>query len=261
MEILKGKGAVVTGAASGIGKAIATAFVEAGASVLICDVNAKGVDAVADQLGNRAIGRVTDVSDENQVEAAVRAAREAFGSLDIVVNCAGFAAIAPLTELPGERWNAVHAVTLAGVFYGVKHGARQMLEQGRAGVIINISSVNARQPGEGQVAYCSAKAGVDMITRCGALELGSRGIRVVGIAPGLVETPLTKEATDDPAMRKLFMAIIPMNRAVGAEEIAAAAVFLASDHARSINGETIAIDGGSLTRGYPALLTGLKRAS
>jgi NAD(P)-dependent dehydrogenase (short-subunit alcohol dehydrogenase family) len=261
MEILKGKGAVVTGAASGIGKAIATAFVEAGASVLLCDVNAKGVDSVAHQLGNRAIGRVTDVSDEKQVEAAVRAARDAFGSLDIVVNCAGFAAIAPLTELPGERWKAVHAVTLAGVFYGVKHGARQMLEQGRPGVIINISSVNARQPGEGQVAYCSAKAGVDMITRCGALELGPRGIRVVGIAPGLVETPLTKEATDDPAMRKLFMAIIPMNRAVGAEEIAAAAVFLASDHARSINGDTIAIDGGSLTRGYPALLTGLRKAA
>ena len=261
MEILKGKGAVVTGAASGIGKAIATAFVEAGASVLLCDVNATGLETATRELGERAVGRVTDVSDEKQVEAAVRAARDAFGSLDIVVNCAGFAAIAPLTELPGERWKAVHAVTLAGVFYGVKHGARQMLEQGRPGVIINISSVNARQPGEGQVAYCSAKAGVDMITRCGALELGPRGIRVVGIAPGLVETPLTKEATDDPAMRKLFMAIIPMNRAVGAEEIAAAAVFLASDHARSINGDTIAIDGGSLTRGYPALLTGLRKAA
>ena len=101
-----------------------------------------------------------------------------------MVNCAGFGAIMPLTELTGEKWKAVQAVTLGGVFYGVKHGARQMLEQGRPGVIINISSVNARQPGEGQVAYCAAKAGVDMITRCGALELGERGIRVVGIAPG-----------------------------------------------------------------------------
>ena len=100
-----------------------------------------------------------------------------------------------------------------------------------------------------------------MITRCGALELGGRGIRVVGIAPGLVETPLTKKELDNPVTRELFMGVIPMNRAVGAEEIAAAAVFLASDNARSINGETIAIDGGSLTRGYPALLTGLKKAS
>jgi NAD(P)-dependent dehydrogenase (short-subunit alcohol dehydrogenase family) len=261
MNILKDKGAVVTGAASGIGKAIATAFIEAGAGVVLCDVNAKALDAAARELGERAIGRVTDVSDENQVETALRAARAAFGSLDIVVNCAGFGAIMPLIELPAQKWQAVQAVTLGGVFYGVKHGARLMIEQGRPGVIINISSVNGRQPGEGQVAYCAAKAGVDMITRCAALELGARGIRVVGIAPGLVETPLTQKELANPATRALFMGVIPMNRPVAADEIAAAAVFLASDHARSINGETIAIDAGSLTRGYPALLTGLKKAS
>ena len=261
MNMLKDKGAVVTGAASGIGKAIAAAFIEAGAGVLLCDVNAKALDAAVRELGDRAIGRVADVSDENQVEAALRAARDAFGSLDIVVNCAGFGAIMPLTELPAQKWQAVQAVTLSGVFYGVKHGARLMIEQGRPGVIINISSVNGRQAGEGQVAYCAAKAGVDMITRCGALELGARGIRVVGIAPGLVETPLTQKELADPATRALFMGVIPMNRPVAADEIAAAAVFLASDHARSINGETIAIDAGSLTRGYPALLTGLKKAS
>jgi NAD(P)-dependent dehydrogenase (short-subunit alcohol dehydrogenase family) len=261
MEMLKGKAAVVTGAASGIGKAIATAFLEAGAGVLLCDLNASAVEAAARELGVGAIGRVTDVSDEGQVEAAMRAAREAFGSLDIVVNCAGFGAIMPLTELTGEKWRAVQAVTLGGVFYGVKHAARQMLEQGHPGVIINISSVNARQPGEGQIAYCAAKAGVDMITRVGALELGGHGIRVVGIAPGLVETPLTKKELDDPATLELFLSIIPMKRAVAAEEIAAAAVFLASDLARSVNGETIAIDGGSLTRGYPALLSRLRRAS
>lgn len=259
MDVLKDKGTVVTGAASGIGKAIATAFIEAGASVILCDLNAKAVDAAATELGDHAIGRVTDVSDESQVEGAMREARNAFGSLDIVVNCAGFGAIAPLTELAADKWRSVQAVTLGGVFYGVKHGARQMIEQGHPGVIINISSVNGQQPGEGQIAYCAAKAGVDMITRCGALELGSRGIRVVGIAPGLVETPLTKKELENPAMRELFMGVIPMNRAVGTEEIAAAAVFLASDNARSINGHTIAIDGGSLTRGYPALLTGLKK--
>ncbi|CDM62309.1 MULTISPECIES: SDR family NAD(P)-dependent oxidoreductase [Rhizobium] len=261
MDMLKGKGAVVTGAASGIGKAIATAFIEAGASVVLCDLNAKALDEATRELGDRAIGRVVDVSDEDQVEGALRAAHDRFGSLDVVVNCAGFGAIIPLTELSADKWRAVHAVTLGGVFFGVKHGARIMIEQGRPGVIINISSVNARQPGEGQAAYCAAKAGVDMITRCGALELGGRGIRVVGIAPGLVETPLTRKELEDPAMRDLFLSVIPMNRAVEAEEIAAAAVFLASAKARSINGDTIAIDGGSLTRGYPALLTGLKVAS
>lgn len=260
MDVLRGKGAVVTGAASGIGKAIATAFIEARASVLLCDLNAGALDAAARGLGDHAIGRVTDVSDESQVEGAMRAARDAFGSLDIVVNCAGFGAIAPLTELTAEKWKSVQAATLGGVFYGVKHGARHMLKQGRPGVIINISSVNGQQPGEGQVAYCAAKAGVDMITRCGALELGGRGIRVVGIAPGLVETPLTKKELENPAMRELFMSVIPMKRAVEAQEIAKAAVFLASDEVRSINGHTIVIDGGSLTRGYPALLTGLEKA-
>jgi NAD(P)-dependent dehydrogenase (short-subunit alcohol dehydrogenase family) len=259
MNGLSGKSAVVTGAASGIGKAIARAFIDAGASVLLCDLNAKALDDAVREFGDRAISRVTDVSDETQVENAMHAALDAFGSLDIVVNCAGFGAIMPLTELPADKWKAVHAVTLGGVFYGVKHGARHMLAQARPGVIINISSVNAQQPGEGQVAYCAAKAGVDMITRCGALELGGRGIRVVGIAPGLVETPLTKKELENPAMRELFMGVIPMKKAVDASEIAAAAVFLASDDAKSINGHTIVIDGGSLTRGYPALLTGLKK--
>jgi NAD(P)-dependent dehydrogenase (short-subunit alcohol dehydrogenase family) len=258
MDTFKGKGAVVTGAASGIGRAIATAFVEAGASVLLCDVSAETLVAVASALGPRAAACLTDVSDEGQVEIAMRTARDAFGSLDIVVNCAGFGAISPITELRGERWRSVQAVTLGGVFHGVKHGARQMLEQGRPGVIINISSVNAQQPGEGQSAYCAAKAGVDMITRCGALELGSRGIRVVGIAPGLVETPLTRRELDDPVTRELFMGAIPMNRAVATHEIAQLALFLASESARSINGDTVVIDGGSMTRGYPRLLTGRK---
>lgn len=261
MDTLKSKGAVVTGAASGIGKAIATAFINAGASVLLCDRNGPGLDAAVGELGPRATGRLTDVSDERQVEDAMCAAREAFGSLDIVVNCAGFGAIMPLVDLTDDKWKAVQAVTLGGVFYGLKHGARLMIEQGRPGVIINISSVNGRQAGEGQAAYCAAKAGVDALTRCGALELGSRGIRVVGIAPGLVETPLTRHELESPAMRELFLNAIPMHRAVAPEEIAAAAVFLASDGARSINGETIAIDGGSLTRGYPALLTGLRKVS
>lgn len=259
MNNLTGKGALVTGAASGIGKAIATAFIEAGARVLLCDLNGKALDEAVRELGNAAIGRVVDVSHESQVESAIRAAHDAFGSLDIVVNCAGFGVISPLTELSAEKWKSVHEVTLSGVFYGVKHAARLMVEQGQPGVIINISSVNGRQPGEGQVAYCAAKAGVDMITRCGALELGARGIRVLGIAPGLVETPLTRNELANPATRELFMGVIPMKRAVQAQEIAVAAVFLASDNARSINGETIAIDGGSLTRGYPALLTGLKK--
>jgi NAD(P)-dependent dehydrogenase (short-subunit alcohol dehydrogenase family) len=235
MEMLQDKGAVVIGAASAIGRAIAWAFIDAGASVLLCDRNYRAVEVLAHQLSDRAIGRFTDLADERQVAAALHAARAAFGTVDIVVNCAGFGAMAPLNELTDQKWRSV--------------------------VIINISSVNERQPGAGPVADSAAKAGVDMITRCGALELGGRGIRVVGIAPGLVETPLTRKELEDPAMRELFLGVIPMKRPIAAAEIAAAAVFLASDQARSINGETIAIDGAWLTRGYPALLTGVKKAS
>jgi NAD(P)-dependent dehydrogenase (short-subunit alcohol dehydrogenase family) len=165
---------------------------------------ATALDAVASDPGDHAIWRVTNVSDESQLEGAMRDARAAFGSLDIVVNCAAFGVIAPLTELTVDQWQSVQAVTLGGVFYGVKQGARHMLEQGRAGVIINISSVNAQQPSEGQVAYCAAKAGVNMITRCGAL-------------------PLTRKELENPAPRALFMEVIPMKRPVQAQEIADAA--------------------------------------
>jgi NADP-dependent 3-hydroxy acid dehydrogenase YdfG len=115
MQPLTAKGAVVTGPASGIGRAIAAAFIEAGSGVVLCDVNATALDAVAREFGDRAIGCITDVSEEAQVDAAMRAARDAFVSLDIVVNCAGFGALAPLTELGAEQWKSVHAVTLNGV--------------------------------------------------------------------------------------------------------------------------------------------------
>jgi NAD(P)-dependent dehydrogenase (short-subunit alcohol dehydrogenase family) len=109
----------------------ATPLVEAGAGVVLCDLNAEALDTVAPGLGDYAVGRVTDVSDESQVDGAMRAARDAFGSLDIIVNCAGFGVIAPLTEVTAEKWRSVQAVTLGGVFFGVKQGARHMLEQGR----------------------------------------------------------------------------------------------------------------------------------
>ena len=131
MHDIKGKSAVITGAASGIGKAIATAFVEAGASVLLCDVNARALARPSASSGAAPSAALPTCL--TRATSKARCARRAvvFGSLDIVVNCAGFGAITPLIELTAEKWQAVQAVTLGGVFYGVKHGARQMLEQGR----------------------------------------------------------------------------------------------------------------------------------
>lgn len=256
--MLNGRTAIVTGAASGIGRAIAAALIEAGANVVLCDRNADTLPTVAEELGG--VAKVADVSNEASVAAAMDAAIARFGSLDIVVNCAGFGRIAALTELSAEDWLAVQGVALSGVFYGVKQGAIRMLAAGKGGVILNISSINARQPGEGQIAYCSAKAGVDMVTRVAALELGPKGIRVVGIAPGLVDTPLTARELEDPVKGAMFLACVPLGRPAKPEEIGAVAAFLVSDDAAFINGDTLLVDGGSNTRFYPALLTGGKPA-
>ena len=242
MQKLEKKVAVVTGAASGIGQAIATRFVEQGASVLLCDRNAEALQTTASQLGNKAVAHEADVANEGQVEAALRRAVDVFGGLHIVVNCAGFGHIAPLIELSGKDWDAVHSVTLSGVFFGVKHAARLMISQGGGGVILNVSSVNGQQPGEGQSAYCSAKAGVDMLTRCAALELGPQGIRVVGVAPGLVRTPLTAHELEDPAKRALFMGVIPIGRAAEPVEIADAAEYHVTDDHSYLHLRNLIID-------------------
>jgi NAD(P)-dependent dehydrogenase (short-subunit alcohol dehydrogenase family) len=128
-----------------------------------------------------------------------------------------------------------------------------MVSGGRGGVIVNIASINARQPGEGLSAYCAAKAGVEMLTRCAAMELGRERVRVVGIGPGLVDTPLTTFQQERPHVREAFLANIPLGRVGAPRDIANAAVFLASDEASWISGDTLFVDGAELTKKYPEL--------
>ena len=248
---LGGMVALVTGGASGIGREIARRYVDEGARVVIADRNAPLVQDTVKALGDATAGLDMDVTREADVERAVALAVSRFGRLDIGVNCAGLGYAVPLTEQTEQQWDTVLDVCLKGVFLSMKHEANAM--DARGGVIINIASINARQPGAGLSAYCAAKAGVEMLTRVAALELGARKIRVVGIGPGLVDTPLTTFQQERPHVRHAFLENIPLGRVGRTADIAHAAVFLASDDASWITGDTIFVDGGSLTKKFPEL--------
>lgn len=251
---LQDRVAVVTGGASGIGLATAERFVEQGAFVMIGDLNGALAEQEAKRLGARAVAAAVDVRVEAEIEALVEAAVRRFGRLDIAVQSAGLASFSPLVDQSEEQWDTVLDVCLKGVFLCMKHAARRMRAQGQGGVLLNIASLNAFQPGEGLSAYCAAKAGVEMLTRVGAMELGADRIRVCGIAPGLIETPLTAAARAVPAVREGYLENIPLGRAGTAADIAAAALYLVSDDADWVSGTTLSVDGASNTKRYPELI-------
>jgi NAD(P)-dependent dehydrogenase (short-subunit alcohol dehydrogenase family) len=251
---LDGKVAVITGGASGIGWRTAELFVERGARVVLGDRNEALLTECFRALGEElCFISATEVTEENDVERLVQSAVDRFGRLDIAVNCAGIGAFAPIHEHPAETWRAVLDVCLTGVFFSVKHEARQMLSQGEGGAIVNVASINARQAAEGMSAYCSAKAGVEMLTKVAGMELGPRGIRVNAVAPGFVETPMTAGAR--PALVKGFLDTIPLGRTGKPDDIAQAVLFLVGEEASWVNAETLVVDGGEVNREYPRLMT------
>lgn len=242
---------MITGAASGIGRAIAERFVGEGARVVLGDCNEALLNDVVVALPPDAVvSCCVDVAVEGDVERLHGRAATHFGRLDVGVNCAGVSTFSPLADHAVEEWDRVLAVDLRGVFLGVKHQARAFLAAESGGVIINIASINAYQPAEGMAAYCCAKAGVEMLTRCAALELGRFGVRVCGIAPGLVDTPLTAFGA---GIRAEFLSRIPLGREGRPEEIAGVAAWLAGDEATWVSGHTMVVDGAELTREYPRL--------
>lgn len=260
MGALEGQVAVVSGGASGIGRSVVDAFVEEGARVFVADVDAEGVArAVAAHGHNTVDGCATDVRDESAVARMVERCVRRFGRLDIAVNAAGTAAFAPLHEMTREEWQRVVDVNLTGVFLCLKHEAAQMVRQGTGGAIVNIASLNARQPAEGMAAYCAAKAGVAMLTEVAALELARHGIRVNAIAPGLVRTPLTEPLRAVPGVEAAFLAETPLGRVGEPEEVAALAVYLVSPAASWMTGQTVGLDGGASLRKYPPLFDLLPR--
>jgi len=247
--------AVVTGGASGIGKALATAFRDDGMRIVIGDRDVERLDATVAGLDSDAVaGVVLDVTDETSVEAFVAVAVERFGRLDVAVNSAGVGWLSPIVDHTLDDWNTVVDICLTGTFLSIKHEARAIRAGGDGGVIVNLASLNATQPAEGMAPYCAAKAGVEMLTRVAAMELGGDAIRVVGIAPGVIETPLTELLVGHEPARDAFVHNTPIARVGTTTDIVAAARFLASDDASWVSGETLYVDGGARTREYPRLL-------
>jgi NAD(P)-dependent dehydrogenase (short-subunit alcohol dehydrogenase family) len=238
---LRGRVALITGAASGIGKAIAQALAGEGAQVVVADVNEPAGRAAAAQLvdqGGRARFVGCDVIDEASVEAAVGSVLEIEGRLDIMVNNAGIITPpASLIESSAADWDRHFAVNLRGVFFGVKHAARAMLQSG--GCIINMASVAGMGAAPKLGPYGATKAAVIQLTQTAALELARQHIRVNAICPGWTDTPLL-----DGLERSKLERQIPLGRLGQAEEIAGLVVYLASDAATFITGSALRIDGG-----------------
>jgi NAD(P)-dependent dehydrogenase (short-subunit alcohol dehydrogenase family) len=253
-----GKVAVVTGAARGIGLAIARRFLAEGRSVALLDIDAPGLAAAAQHLGprERILSLVCDVAQPQAVRSAIDRAAAHFGRLDALVNNAGIAVFKPLLETTHEEWQRVLDVNLTGPFLCAQACVPHMLKAG-GGAIVNISSISGLRASTLRVAYGTSKAALDHLTKQQAAELGHRGIRVNAVAPGPVDTAMAKQVhTAD--IRADYHAAIPLNRYGGEDEIAAAVAFLCSDEASYVNGQTLAVDGGfdAAGIGLPGLRAG-----
>jgi len=238
MTTLTGRAAIVTGAASGIGAAIARRFAADGALVCLSDVNRDGAEAVAKSIGGRAFAVETDVTREEAVQSLVDQTVRAFGRLDVMVNNAGIGeAATPIDEKSAAVWQRIIDTNLTAVFYGIKHAARVMKPAG-GGVIINVSSILGSVAFNGAPAYTAAKHGVNGLTKAAALELAPSKIRVVAVQPAFIRTPMIA------GLEEQVLPLHPIGRLGESEDVASFVAFLASDDASFVTGAGYLVDGG-----------------
>jgi glucose 1-dehydrogenase len=247
---LTGKVAVVTGGNSGIGKAIALGMAKAGARVVIDYIaHPEATEALEREiaaLGDQSVGVEADVSRVEEMKKLIDAAVENYGRVDILVNNAGMESRTSVLKTTEAEYDKVLAVNLKSAFFGVQLAARQMIRQGGGGRIINITSVHEDWPMPGNTPYCLSKGGMRMLTRTAGVELAPHGIRVVGVGPGAVATPINLTTMDDPTLMAKLNSAIPLGRMAKPEEIADIVVFLAGDGGSYIAATTIFADGGMM---------------
>jgi NAD(P)-dependent dehydrogenase (short-subunit alcohol dehydrogenase family) len=252
MKVFEGQVALVTGAGGGIGLATASAFAEAGASVIVADSNAALLESAADGLrsaGHWVLAVTCDVTDRGQVTAMIEQAVSTYGRLDAAFNNAGInCAGAPVIETEDDEFDNIVNVNLRGVWNCLKAELRQMMAQG-SGAIVNCSSIGGMRGSKGRAAYSASKFGIIGLTRASALDYADKGIRINAVCPGIVgDTPMAKRVSKnyDPDIIRAFVAAEPIGRLGKPEEISAAVLWLCSPAASFVIGHAMAVDGGIL---------------
>lgn len=238
---LEGKIALVTGASRGIGRSIAELLVERGATVVGTATSESGAQAISDYLGNNGKGLALNVTDADSIAAAIKTINEEFGGIDILVNNAGITRDNLLMRMKDDEWQDIMDTNLTSIFRLSKAVLRGMMKK-RHGRIVNVGSVVGTMGNAGQANYAAAKAGVIGFTKSMAREVASRGVTVNTVAPGFIETDMTKALNDD--QRTATLSQVPAGRLGDPREIASAVAFLASDDAAYITGETLHVNGG-----------------
>ena len=249
MGKLEGKTAIVTGAGSGIGKGIAKRFAKEGAKVIVSDIDTEGgkdvVKEIEDSDGEAIFVR-TDVSESKDVSELVEETLEEYDEIDILVNNAGVYIQKPITEMEIDEWDKVLDVNLKGDFLMIRSVAQEMIEEGE-GNIINVSSIAGKVGYPNSAAYSASKGGIIAMTRALALELSPKGINVNAIAPGVIKTAMTEDLLEDEDVSEQMLANTPIGRFGKPDDIASAAVYLASEESDFVTGETMFVEGGWLS--------------
>ena len=244
MGLLENKTALISGAARGIGRAIAEALATEGADLILCDLKAEWLEdtaAAVTALGRKVVCVSADVSNDEQVKAAVKQGVEEFGRIDVLVNNAGITKDGLMMRMSEEDWDAVLSINLKGTFLLTKAVSRIMMKQ-RSGAIVNIASIIGLIGNAGQCNYAASKAGVIALTKSTAKELAGRNIRVNAIAPGFIESKMTEVLPE--AVREKMLDAIPMKRFGLAEDIAKVTAFLAGENSGYITGQVLTVSGG-----------------
>lgn len=249
---LDDKVAVVTGAARGIGRATAERLLAEGARVVLSDIDTERLGQTVAGLGadDRVLAVRADVSVQADVVALIDAAVRHFGRIDVMVNNAGIAPVVDFLDVTAELLERVLAVNLKGAFYGTQAAARQMIAQGKPGVIINMSSINSGLANPSVAPYAISKGGMNQVTSTAAVAFAPHGIRVVGVGPGTIMTDMVAGAFVNSAGHHAILSRTPLGRYGRAEEVAAVVAFLASDDASYLTGETVYVDGGRRVLNY-----------